>query len=115
MNHTSKPWIRLASFLGVLLASAPAFAGPPRCFLHGIITPLYENREKTTLSDMIRMHFDAGDKAKCELMISNYCQYHIREKGYSPTRLKGSFKADIDKSEETTYTLAENCKLVEGD
>lgn len=112
MNLTSKHWIRLASLLGLLFTGESALAGPARCFLHGIITPLYENKEKTTLSDMIRMHFDADDRAKCELMITNYCQYHIREKGYSPTRLKGSFKVDVDKSEETTYTIAENCKLL---
>lgn len=112
MNLTSKHWIRLASLMGLLLAGESAYAGPSRCFLHGIITPLYENKDKTTLSDMIRMRFDADDRVKCELMITNYCQYNILEKAYSPKRLKGYFKPDVDKSEESAYTLAENCKLI---
>ncbi len=99
--------------VALALLSQTAQAGGPRCFLHGIVTPTYENKEKTSLSDMIRMHFDADNKAKCEQMMTAYCQYNIREKGYSPTRLKASFKPDMDKSEEYNYSLKENCKISE--
>lgn len=95
---------------GALLFSATAQAGSPRCFLHGIIVP--ENGEKKSVSDMIRMHFDANDKAKCELMLTNYCKYNVFEKDYSPTRLKGSFKVDVDKPEESVYRFDRKCKLL---
>lgn len=100
--------------LGALFVSAPAFAGPPRCFLHGIITPKVDNKAKTSLSDMLRLHFDISnpdDKAKCEQMMESYCINNVRNKDYSPTRLKGSFKPDVDKSEETSYKFSESCKL----
>lgn len=103
--------IRLA--LGLFVFTNAAEAGPPRCFLHGIATPVYENKEKTSLSDMIRMHFEANEKSKCEQMMTAYCQYNIKDKGYSPTRLKASFKPDIDKPEEFSYSLSENCKITE--
>lgn len=90
-----------------------AKAAPPRCFLHGIITPLYEGSEKPSLSDMLRLHFDADNKNKCEQMITAYCQYNIREKNYSPERLKGSFKPDMDKSEEYIYKLDKKCKIIQ--
>jgi hypothetical protein len=105
--------IRLVSVLTLVFAAATAEAGSPRCFLHGIITPIYENKDKSSLSDMIRMHFEAADKAKCEQMMSAYCQYHVKDKGYSPTRLKASYKPDTDKSEEFTFSLSEGCKLSE--
>lgn len=101
----------LALAVGVILLSASAAqAGNPRCFLHGIITP--ENGEKKSVSDMIRLHFDANDKAKCELMMTNYCKFNVYEKDYSPTRLKGSFKADVDKTEENVYRFDRKCKLL---
>jgi hypothetical protein len=96
---------------GLILLTAPlAQAGNPRCFLHGIITP--ENGEKKSVSDMIRLHFDANDKAKCELMMTNYCKFNVYEKDYSPTRLKGSFKPDVDKTEENIYRFDRKCKLL---
>lgn len=90
--------------------SAPAWGAGPRCYLHGIIVP--ENGEKTSLSDMIRMHFDADNKPKCELMLKNYCQYNIYEKDYSPVRLKGSFKPDVKKRKEFVYHFDRKCKLL---
>ncbi len=101
------------SFL-ILMATASAQAAPPRCFMHGIMTPKYENKEKTSLSDMIRLHFDISspeDKAKCEEMMESYCIHNVKSQDYSPARLKGSFKPDVDKSEETTYHFTEECKL----
>ncbi len=91
-----------------------AQAGLSRCFMHGIITPKFENTEKTSLSDMIRLHFDvssADDKAKCEQMMEAYCIHNVKAKDYSPVRLKGSFKPDVEKSAETNYTFTEKCKL----
>jgi hypothetical protein len=97
------------------LALAPtANAGLARCFMHGIMVPRLENKEKTTLSDMIRLHFDVStpeDQKKCEQMMESYCVHNVKEKYYSPERLKGSFKPDIDKSEEITYTFTDSCKL----
>jgi hypothetical protein len=93
---------------------APSFAGPARCFLHGIITPRLENKEKTSLSDMIRLHFDVSlpeHKSKCETLMESYCTHNVKGKEYSPSRLKGSFKPDVDKSEETTYKFSESCVL----
>lgn len=107
----------LASVLAFGISSS-AMAGPPRCFLHGIIQPVNDNKEKTSLSDMIRMNFDiknSEDKAKCEQMISAYCQYNVKDKDYSPTRLKASFTPDIDKSETFNYKFSERCKLMNDD
>jgi hypothetical protein len=99
--------------LALLAFSAPAWAGGPRCYLHGIIVP--ENGDKASISDMIRMHFDADNKHKCELMMKNYCQYNIYEKDYSPVRLKGSFKPDASKPEETVYHFDRKCKLLKNE
>ena len=98
----------------MLFGSLSAQAGPPRCFMHGIMTPKLENKAKTSLSDMIRLHFDItnpDDQAKCEQMMESYCINNIKKKDYSPVRLKGSFKPDTDKSEETSYKFTETCKL----
>ena len=97
--------------LSVMFISSNALAGLPRCFMHGIITPKYDNKEKTSLSDMLRLNFDAATKLKCEQMMIAYCLEHIKGKGYSPTRLSGTFKPDYDKSEEYIYRYKENCKL----
>ena len=69
------------------------------------------NKEKTSLSDMIRLHFDASEKAKCEQMMESYCLNNLKLKDYSAARIKGSYKAAIDTSEETIYHFTENCKL----
>lgn len=98
-------------FLGSLLLSSAAFAGPPKCFMHGIISPVGENKEKPSLSDMIRLHFDATEKAKCEQMMSAYCQYNVKDKSYSAARLKGVFSPDTDKAEEYNYTYTDKCKI----
>jgi hypothetical protein len=45
-------------------------------------------------------------------MMTNYCKFNVYEKDYSPTRLKGSFKADVDKTEENTYRFDRKCKLL---
>lgn len=98
----------------LLIASTTAHAGLARCFVHGIITPKLENKAKTSLSDMLRLHFDVKtpeDKAKCEQMMESYCIHNIKAKDYSPTRLKASFKPDVEKSEETVYKFTEGCKL----
>jgi hypothetical protein len=87
-----------------------AHAGKPKCFMHGIITSVSGN-EKPSVSDMIRLHFDADNKKKCELMMKSYCQYNVREKDYSPLRLKGTFKPDVDKEKEFTYGFDAKCKL----
>jgi hypothetical protein len=100
--------------IAAFLLSAGADAAPARCFLHGIMVPKLENKEKTSLSDMIRLHFDVSskdDQAKCEQMMESYCVNNVRAKDYSPERLKGSFKPDMDKSDETTYTFTDRCKL----
>jgi hypothetical protein len=97
-----------------MLAATPAWAGAPRCFLYGIMTPKIENKAKTSLSDWIRLHFDVAnpdDKAKCEQMMESYCVHNVKEKDYSPSRLKGSWKPDVDKTEEAAYTFSEKCKL----
>ena len=97
--------------VGLLFSSHSALAGGTRCFVHGVITPIYENKEKTSLSDMLRLNFDADTRAKCEQMMSAYCQYNIKDKNYSPTRLTAYFKADMDKSETINYTFSEKCKI----
>jgi hypothetical protein len=104
----------LALGLALLLEPQVAVAAPALCFLHGIITPRYETKEKTSLSDMLRIHFDiskAEEKAKCEQMMESYCLHNIFEKDYSPLLIKGSFKPDSDKPEGTNYTFSEKCKL----
>jgi len=97
--------------LALALFAAPAYAGPARCFMHGVMVPQLENNEKTSLSDMLRLHFDANDKAKCEQLMEAYCYHNIKGKDYSPAKVSGSFKPDVDKSEETTYHFSDSCKL----
>lgn len=105
--------MRLVYLIPLLLLcqSLTVQAGPPRCFLHGIISPLADNSEKGSLSNMIRLHFDAATQGKCEELMNAYCRYNVLEKRYSPERLKGSFKPDVDKAEEISYTFSAKCKL----
>lgn len=100
-----------STILLLTLGTASAYAGPARCFMHGVMVPKLENKEKTSLSDMIRLHFDADDKAKCEQLMEAYCYHNIKSKDYSPAKITGSFKPDVDKSEETSYHFTESCKL----
>lgn len=104
----------LVTQIVIALALLPSVgkAGPAQCFMHGIIVPTAGNMEKASLSDMIRLRFDASEKAKCEQMMTAYCTYNVKEKQYSPARLKGSFKPDIDKSDEFQYTFTEKCSLI---
>lgn len=114
-KYKAIPGFFLISWMGL---AGSAQAAPARCFLHGIVVPKSETKEKTSLSDMIRLHFDVSspdDKAKCEQMMESYCIHNVKGKGYSPTRLKGSFKPDMDKTVETTYTFRESCKLENSD
>ena len=112
---TPNKTLTLGLVLGAMIFSLSAIAGPTRCFMHGIITPKYDNKEKTSLSDMLRLNFDAATQAKCEQMMTAYCIEHIKGKGYSPVRLTGSFKPDNDKSDEVIYHYKENCKLESDD
>jgi hypothetical protein len=82
-----------------------------RCFVHGIIVPRYDTGDANSLSNMLRLNFEATDKPKCEIMMAAYCEENIRKQNYSPIRLKGSFKPDVDKTDETTYEFLENCKV----
>jgi hypothetical protein len=79
--------------------------------MHGIITSVTGN-EKPSVSDMIRLHFDSTTKKKCELMMKSYCQHNVKEKDYSPLRLKGTFKPDVEKSEEHAYGFDKKCNLI---
>lgn len=118
-NHTFKTQNLLwALALGGLAFSSAAQAGNARCFLHGIIQPLNENKEKNSLSDMIRINFDVNGKdeqPKCEQMLTSYCMANVKGKDYSPTRLKASFTPDIDKSETFNFHFNEKCKLQSDD
>ena len=64
---------------------------------------------------MIRMHFDANDRVKCERMLKAYCLYNVTGKQYSADRLIASFKLDVAKDEETIYHFGPACKLVSSD
>jgi hypothetical protein len=104
----------VATPLSLAACTKHADAGSARCFMHGMIVPKVDNKEKTSLSDFLRLHFDVKtpeDKDKCERMMGSYCENNVKRKGYSPLRLKGSFKPDVEKTEETTYRFTENCKL----
>jgi hypothetical protein len=110
-GNSKRSFLRGLGLAGIFLV-LPAWGAPPRCFLHGIITPASDNKEKTSLSDMIRLNFDANEEEKCKQMMSAYCQYNVKDKNYSPTRLKGSFKPDAEKSAESVYRFNEKCKLL---
>ncbi len=60
---------------------------------------------------MLRLHFDATDKASCIRLINSYCRYNVRDQGYSPRDLDAFFKPDVDKDEKTTFNLSENCRV----
>lgn len=104
----------IAATFALAACTKSADAGQARCFMHGIMVPKTDNKEKTSLSDMLRLHFDVknpDDKGKCEQLMEAYCVHNVKNKGYSPARLKGSFKPDVDKSDETSYKFSESCKL----
>jgi len=86
-----------------------------KCFLHGMIRPTGGNTAKPSISDMIRLHFDANDRKKCEVMMANYCQFNVREKEYTPEELIGTFKPDPNGKEEITYSFDKKCKLTASD
>ena len=100
--------------LVLCLVFSEAHAGNAKCFMHGMITSV-TGAEKPSVSDMIRLHFDATTKKKCELMMKSYCLYNVKEKDYSPLRLKGTFKPDVEKSKEYTYSFDAKCKLITDD
>ena len=110
-KHTRNIPILLASATLVFLLSSKGFAGPPRCFMHGVMVPRYDPADNNTMSNMLRLNFDANDKTKCEQMMMAYCQENVKGQNYSPIRLKASFKPDVDKTDETTYEFTEGCKL----
>lgn len=88
--------------------------GRARCILHGMIYPKYDTQQKSTFSDMIRLHFDVKDpedKQKCEDLLSSYCRHNVVAEQYIPTKLRGSFKPDTDNTEETVYGFTETCAL----
>lgn len=102
--------------MGLVLAFAPpAQAGDAKCYLQGIISAVGSNEAKPSITDMLRMNFDANNKAKCEEMLKSYCFYNIREKSYTPVKLKAIFKPDVDKSEVTNYRFNSKCKLLVDD
>lgn len=103
----------LLPLLGLALLSGGAQAASARCFMHGIIVP--PGTQKTQLSDMIRLHFDADDKKKCEMMFTSYCQIQVIEKGFVTDRLKGVFRPESkgeEKAEESRYKFDPKCKLL---
>jgi len=80
--------------------------------MHGIIAS--PNAKKTQLSDMIRLHFDADDQKKCELLMTAYCEVHVIGKEYATDRLKGMFRPESkgeDKAEEVRWQFTPKCKL----
>lgn len=96
------------------LSLQKAEAASAKCFMHGMITPK-DSTVKSSVSDMIRLHFDANNRKKCELMMRNYCIFNIIEKDYSPERLKGTFKPDVEKDKEYIYGFNSKCKLLNDD
>jgi hypothetical protein len=103
--------------LAMLLSSffSPARPSAPHCYLHGILVPERESAEKPSITDMIRLHFDADSKEKCERMMASYCYANVKTRGYLPTRLVGVYKPDYDGREETKYRLSPECTLIPGD
>jgi hypothetical protein len=81
--------------------------------MHGLITK--PGATKTQLSDMIRLHFDADDVKKCELLMTTYCEVHVVGEGYVTERLKGMFRPeskDEEKAPENRYLFDKKCKLL---
>lgn len=105
--------------LGILLLAGagvgPAFAGDSRCYLQGTVSAVGANEAKPSITDMLRMKFDADNRAKCEEMLKSYCFYQLKEKDFSPVKLKASWKPDLDKKEEYTYSFNAKCKLIRGE
>jgi hypothetical protein len=125
MKHTSAlRLLLLACIIGIAGVLGYYFFPSPiplssgkasKCFMHGMITSEGAN-VKPAVSDMIRLHFDADNKAKCELMMRNYCLFNVKEKEYSPVRLKGVFKPDVNQEgAEFNYGFNAKCKLLTDD
>jgi hypothetical protein len=98
-----------------LLFARNSFAAGSRCFLHGMLRPTGSNEEKVGLDNMIRMHFEADEKSKCERMLQAYCLYNVKNKQYSTSDLAGSYKADLNKDAETKYHFNPDCKVLSSD
>ena len=112
-KHTLKPCFRLLpAAIGMLASAGLAQAGNPRCYMHGIITA---DKAKPVLSDMIRLHFDADDLKKCKELMQGYCELQVVGKHYSPARLQGSFKPDVEKEPDVKIRFDAKCKLIDKD
>jgi len=108
---TAKIFILASSVFLSSFFSTSASSGSPRCFLHGVLVAAAGNEEKPSLSDMIRLNFDADNKEKCERIMTSYCNYSVKDKNYSPVRIKGSFKPNGEGAEEFRYSFSQDCTL----
>ena len=90
-----------------------ALAGNPQCYLHGVMKP--KTGKKAEITDMLRLHFDAEDLAKCKRLITSYCRYNVSDQDYSPVNLEAFFKPDVDKKEKIIMKLSESCKIIMSD
>lgn len=113
-EHNSARKFLLPVLLALAFAPhADAEAVSAKCFMHGVITA--KGAKKSQLSDMIRLHFDADEQKKCELLMTAYCEVHVIGKDYPSDRLRGAFRPESKGDEaapETRYKFETKCKLV---
>ena len=88
----------------------PAEGHASRCFLSGALVS-DQNSAKPTLSDALRVNFDADNRRKCEAMMESYCFYNVKSESYSPSRIKGLFRQSHNDKEEARYWFSSDCKL----
>jgi hypothetical protein len=107
-----KAGICLAGLIfGLFVLSEVSHAATPRCFLYGVLLHADGNAAQPSFSDMIRLNFEASGKVRCEQIMESYCSYNVKEKGYSPAKLRGVFKEDAGSSgEEQKYQFNSDCK-----
>ena len=107
----SKALITILAMGASSIFSSPANSGNSRCFLHGVLVAAKDREEKKSITDMIRLNFEADVKEKCERVMTSYCNYNVQMKGYSPIKLNGSFKPDTDGRDEFKYSFSSECKI----
>jgi hypothetical protein len=96
---------------GLFPRTSFATPGKPRCYVHGYIVPSGQRDEKVTLTDMVRLNFEADSKEGCEQLMARYCGNNVKSEGYLPTKIEGSFKPDRQGTEELRYRFTQDCSL----
>jgi hypothetical protein len=89
-------------------------AATTRCFLYGSVDSgsISGSRNRSGVTNVIRLQMDADTSEKCEKMLSSYCRYSILNLQYIPRSLKAYFKDDARKpTNKTEFAIDQKCTI----